>query len=524
MFAKKLLPLCVAGALVGALMSNVACAAEPAAQGNKVWITIGDQGYTQLQKMLPGTRAAQSSVRSNGNKRVGLATQEKIHLVQIDESQLMNLSARLHSELHRCGGFAFHSNKADGQLALAGAPVTTLAAIRPNYVLDNQTAVNAMLPNMQASNISQTITDLSTGFVNRYYTTTAGANASTWLMNKWKTMANGRSDITVEQYTHSWKQKSVILTIRGTDFPDEVVVMGGHLDSINKYGNGETSKAPGADDDASGIASLTEAYRAMLVANYKPRRTIKIMGYAAEEAGLKGSADIAAKFKATNVNVAGVLQLDMTNYKGAANDIYIFTDYTDSLQNGFIEKLIRTYQPSLTIGYDVCGYGCSDHASWSKNGYYASMPFESSFALDNKKIHTPDDTLANSDITAVHALKFAKLALSFAVELGSDAGAVVVPPRTETFTGTLATGATKLFGPFKVGVGSMKLSTTGTGDMDIYGRKTSAPTTSTYDCKSAGSTSTETCTVTFTANGDGYVLVKAYTAGNYNLTVTYTPQ
>ena len=262
----------------------------------------------------------------------------------------------------------------------------------------------------------------------------------------------------------------------------------------------------------------------MLVANYKPRRTIKIMGYAAEEAGLKGSADIAAKFKSTNVNVAGVLQLDMTNYKGGANDIYIFTDYTDSLQNGFVEKLIRTYQPSLTIGYDVCGYGCSDHASWSKNGYYASMPFESNFSASNKKIHTPDDTLANSDITAVHALKFAKLALSFAVELGSDAGAVVVPPRTETFTGTLATGATKLFGPFKVGVGTMKLSTTGTGDMDIYGRKTSAPTTSTYDCKSAGSTSTETCTVTFTANGDGYVLVKAYTAGNYNLTVTYTPQ
>ncbi|MEN9865673.1 MAG: hypothetical protein RL748_1263, partial [Pseudomonadota bacterium] len=296
------------------------------------------------------------------------------------------------------------------------------------------------------------------------------------------------------------------------------------LDSINKYGNGETSKAPGADDDASGIASLTEAYRAMLVANYKPRRTIKIMGYAAEEAGLKGSADIAAKFKATNVNVAGVLQLDMTNYKGAANDIYIFTDYTDNLQNQFIENLIKTYQPGLTIGFDVCKYACSDHASWSKNGYYASMPFESSFALDNPKIHTPDDTLANSDVTAAHALKFAKLALSFAVELGSDAGAVVLPPKTETFTGSLASGASKLFGPFKVGVGSMKLSTTGTGDMDIYGRKTSAPTTSTFDCKSAGSSSTETCSVSFTAQGDGYVLVKAFAAGNYNLTVTYPAQ
>ncbi len=69
MFAKKLLPLCVAGALVGALMSTLAFAAETAVAGNKVWITIGDEGYAQLQKMLPGRRAAQSSVRSNGNKK-----------------------------------------------------------------------------------------------------------------------------------------------------------------------------------------------------------------------------------------------------------------------------------------------------------------------------------------------------------------------------------------------------------------------------------------------------------------------
>lgn len=520
MFIKRMLPLMVAGALIG----NVAIAAETAVAGKKVWITIGDEGYGQLQKMLPATLAAQSSVRSNGNQRAGLSTQERIHLVQVDENQLMNLSARLHSQLHRCGGFVFHSSKADGQLALAGSPVTTLAAIRPNYVLDNQSAVNGMLSNMQASNIAQTITDLSTGFVNRYYTTTAGANASTWLMNKWKTMANGRSDITVEQYTHSWKQKSVILTIKGSDFPNEVVVMGGHLDSINQSGNSETSKAPGADDDASGIASLTEAYRAMLVANYKPRRTIKIMAYAAEEVGLRGSADIAANFKANNVNVVGVLQLDMTNYKGAANDIYIFTDYTDSSQNTFIANLLKTYQPSVTVGYDVCKYACSDHASWSRNGYFASMPFESSFSTSNKKIHTADDTLANSGITAVHALKFSKLALSFAVELGSDAGTVVLPPKTETFTGSLASGASKLFGPFKVGVGSMKLSTTGTGNIDIYGRKTSAPTTSTYDCRSAGFTATETCTVNFTAKGDGYVLVRAASAGTYNLSVTYTQQ
>jgi leucyl aminopeptidase len=523
MFAKRMLPLLVAGTL----LAGSAMAQDNNISNGKVWITIGDTAYSHLQKMIPGTVAAQSAVRSNGNAKAGFATQEKIHLVQVDESQLQNLSATLHKELHRCGGFAFHPTMADGQKALAPSAPSTLAAVRPSYTLDNQTAVNAMLATMQATNIQQTITELSTNYANRYYTTTGGQNASNDLVTRWKNMAGGRTDVTVTQFTHaSWPQKSVILTINGTDNGSEVVVLGGHLDSINQSGTSETTKAPGADDDASGIASLTEAYRAMMAYGYKPRRTIKMIAYAAEEVGLRGSADIAANFKANNVNVVGVLQLDMTNYKGAANDIYVFTDYTDSTQNTFVENLIKTYQPTLTIGHDVCNYGCSDHASWNSNGYYASMPFESSFAGDNKNIHTANDTFANSGNTAAHSIKFSKLALSFAVELGSD-GAAPPPPanRTETFTGSLAKGVTKSFGPFKVGAGgSLKASTTGTGDIDLFARKTSVPTTTTYDCKSTGSTSTETCTINYTANGDGYVLLQGYAAGNYNLSVVYRPQ
>jgi hypothetical protein len=38
-----------------------------------------------------------------------------------------------------------------------------------------------------------------------------------------------------------------------------------------------------------------------------------------------------------------LLQLDMTNYRGAANDIYLLTDYTDSQQNGFLAQLVGAY-------------------------------------------------------------------------------------------------------------------------------------------------------------------------------------
>jgi putative aminopeptidase FrvX len=51
--------------------------------------------------------------------------------------------------------------------------------------------------------------------------------------------------------------------------------------------------APGADDDASGIAPLLEVLRIALASGWKPKRTVKFMGYAREEVGLRGSNAIA---------------------------------------------------------------------------------------------------------------------------------------------------------------------------------------------------------------------------------------
>ncbi len=529
-----------------ALAASLVCLSVPAHAGEKIWISLGDAAFGELQKLQPATRSTASVAVSEAQLRrgeiAGLATPaaalkgEKVHLVQIDEDLLPTLSEALHENQHRCGGYMHHASERDGRRALdlhaAGSVNARILtdrrslATRPSYVIDQQTVVNPMLSQMQASNIVQTISDLSNNYTNRYYQTSGGVNASDWLKNKWLTMANGRTDITVEQFTHSgWKQKSVIATIKGTDNPNEIVVLGGHLDSINGSGTTETTRAPGADDDASGVASITEIYRTLLANNYKPRRTIKFMAYAAEEVGLRGSAEIANSFSAAGANVVGVVQLDMTNYKGAANDIYIFTDYTDSAQNTFVTNLIKTYLPTLTVGTDRCGYACSDHASWNAKGYATTMPFESSFSGDNKAIHTANDTLANSDSTGAHSLKFARMGLAYAVELGSDGPTTTPGDKTETFTGSLSTGQTKSFGPFKVGAGgTFKLSTTGTGDIDIYGRLGAVPTTSTYGCKSDGSTATETCTINVTANSDGYVLVKGYTAGSYTLTVTYRPQ
>ena len=157
----------------------------------------------------------------------------------------------------------------------------------------------------------------------------------------------------------------------------------------------------------------------------RAERTVQFMAYAAEEIGLRGSNAIATSYRNANKNVIGVMQLDMTNYRGTLGyDIVIFTDFTNAAQNQFVTNLINTYQPGLNITTSACGYACSDHASWHNKSYPASMPFEATFNNDNPNIHTANDTISVSNNNANHAMRFTKLALSFVGELAKGCVAI----------------------------------------------------------------------------------------------------
>jgi leucyl aminopeptidase len=394
-------------ALLGVLAFATSVSPSSAADG-KAWITIGDAAFRQVRQLLPDAVPVESRKLAGGG--------QTIHAVSVREHELETIAGAIHQRLQQCGGFVFHNTEAEARAALQPMPATGRS---PSYAIDHRDAVVPVLAQMSDKPIEATILKLS-GFTNRYYKSPSGVDASNWLFTTWSEMARGRQDITVRQIAHAgYPQQSVMLSIAGSDAPDKNIVLGAHLDSILVSRMSDTAQAPGADDDASGVASLTEALRAMLERQYKPKRSIHIVAYAAEEVGLRGSQDVARTFKQANSKVVGVLQLDMTNYKGAANDIYLFTDYTDSKQNAFLAQLVTAYLPDLKVGYDQCGYACSDHASWQAQGYPTSMPFESSFARDNPAIHSAKDTFANSGGQALHALKFARLAAAFAIELGS---------------------------------------------------------------------------------------------------------
>ena len=377
----------------------------------KVWVTMGEDAFGMLQK--------KPSVMSSALPTKARASHGGVVVTQLFERDLPAVSIFMHEEAHRCSGYIVHASLEEAMEAMEAATRNTYKALTKSFDIDEQTTVNAMLPSVTSANILSTIQHLSTNYTNRYYTYTSGQNAANWIRDLWAGYATGRSDVTVETYSHSgYVQPSVIMTIQGNSLASEVVVLGGHLDSIVSGGMSTNTSAPGADDNASGIAALSEAIRVLMDNNFTPDRTVKFMGYAAEEVGLRGSGDIAAEHQANGTNVVGVMQLDMTGYNGSVEDFSLIDDYTNADLRTFVGNLIDTYQPTLSWSTSTCGYGCSDHASWHNRGYPAVMPFEARFGQHNQQIHTGSDTVATLGGTADHAVKFSRLAVSFAVEVG----------------------------------------------------------------------------------------------------------
>jgi leucyl aminopeptidase len=88
-------------------------------------------------------------------------------------------------------------------------------------------------------------------------------------------------------------------------------------------------------------------------------------------------------------------QMDMVGYPANTNTpVGLTTDFVSTELSTFLGKCITTYS-RLTHEPSVCGYACSDHASWTKIDVPSSFPFESKFGTSNPAIHTKNDVLAN---------------------------------------------------------------------------------------------------------------------------------
>ena len=95
---------------------------------------------------------------------------------------------------------------------------------------------------------------------------------------------------------------NVIGELTGTTYPDEIITVGGHLDSWDN--------CEGAHDDGAGCVQTMEILRSFVALGYKPQRTIRFVLFANEENGLRGGSKYAAEAKSKNEKHVFALESD----------------------------------------------------------------------------------------------------------------------------------------------------------------------------------------------------------------------
>ncbi|KAJ3557209.1 hypothetical protein NP233_g11800 [Leucocoprinus birnbaumii] len=141
-----------------------------------------------------------------------------------------------------------------------------------------------------------------------------------WIESQFQAIAatsGGRMTVSTPNYIQQVRDRvlfpvkitNVQATLRGSIDPDRVYVVSGHYDSRNTDINNFMDDAPGADDDASGVAVSLELARVM--AKHKPAATIIFVAVAGEEQALLGSAFMAETMRNASVDVQGMLDNDI---------------------------------------------------------------------------------------------------------------------------------------------------------------------------------------------------------------------
>jgi len=252
----------------------------------------------------------------------------------------------------------------------------------------DDTLVQTMVDMVNQSAIETYVTKLSS--LDRMTWTQDCDNAGRGIKDAFESW--GYTDIHVQFYTSGWSP-NIIAIKPGSLYPKEYVLIGAHYDSLSILW---PWSAPGADDNASGTATVLEAARVMAGFNFE--RSLLFATFSGEELGLFGSNAVASYASSHGMDIRAVLNVDMDGYvdPGAVGDLDVIANTASSWIYDVVHLAAETYVPGLaTVPQSGFSSGGSDHQSFWRKGYEAVWLFED-VTNYSPHIHTSRDTVGNS--------------------------------------------------------------------------------------------------------------------------------
>lgn len=241
--------------------------------------------------------------------------------------------------------------------------------------ISRDTLIEQMINSVDPENILNTILTLQ-----RMYTRYSMSDSNRIVaVNYINNMLIGYGCDSVYRHSFSSLYGDNVIGIKfGHSYPttQNYVLIGGHLDDVPSYGY-----APGADDNASGVAAVLEAARVMK--DYGFERTIRFAAFNAEEQGLIGSDYLAAEARSENDTIIAALCYDMIGYVTAPLLDTMRLRYTTAVPGcslfacDFYQTVADTYTQLKIRPVRYTGTtGSSDHASFWHYGYVSTGGIE----------------------------------------------------------------------------------------------------------------------------------------------------
>jgi Zn-dependent M28 family amino/carboxypeptidase len=265
-------------------------------------------------------------------------------------------------------------------------------------ILDQR--ISSLLEKVSPENIESNLNKLS-NFHTRHSKSIHINEASNWILSELKGL--GYKDVTYYKFNETidneeFELKNIVCEKKGLD--DKVIIICAHYDSRMQNLKDSSSRAPGANDNASGVCAIIEIAKVLF--NEKLEHSLQFVLFSGEEQGLLGSKNYAKCIKDNGINLYRLINLDMIGYPHLNSGTVIIErdnnpdprhntvkeNDVKSMEFGEVMKEMTSY---TDLQYQLDSMYDSDYEPFEEEGYIVIGAYDGSAETNNPHYHSSSD-------------------------------------------------------------------------------------------------------------------------------------
>jgi Zn-dependent M28 family amino/carboxypeptidase len=288
-------------------------------------------------------------------------------------------------------------------------------------------AIQGIIDNVSTNQIKEKLNQLSS-FHTRHSKSTIINEVAEWLLNEFKSLGYSNAfyhtfDTNIDN--KKYQLKNVICEKKGEN--NKMIIICAHYDCIMEDLHDSTSRAPGANDNASGVSAILEMARVLI--NEKLFYTIQFILFSGEEQGLHGSVQYSKFIKENNLQLFRLINLDMIGYPQLNPGIVIIErdNNSDPIHNRVSEndnlsietgEIMARMAEYNNLEFDLDSIYNSDYEPFEARGYVVIGAYDGSAENINPHYHNSSDT--PSLIDWKYLTLVTKMVLATVITLGKE--------------------------------------------------------------------------------------------------------